>query len=250
MKMTAGKIGETLENPLLSQASRLRFTRKFSIGNFRWFFNGVMIKNIEIPPPITLDIIITVQSKCSRPKYWRPLMPDQQIAELATLVSTIESSGVAPNSDSLSKLAAILAKLFGVQADEVAVLKFVPKFNSLKFVIPEKFTPVGTIPLTSTTALASRTARERKPELVNNFSSARHANFFEAVPLGRDPSELIQKIMSAPILEGTEVHGVVQISRKAASPSQAGADFTQKDLRTLASLSSTLDRFLKLCHID
>jgi hypothetical protein len=177
-------------------------------------------------------------------------MPDQQIAELGALVTTIESSGVAPNSDSLSKVAAILAKLFGVQTDEVAVLKFVPKFNSLKFVIPEKFTPVGTIPLTSTTALASRTARERKPELVNNFSSARHANFFEAVPLGRDPSELIHKIMSAPIQEGTEVHGVVQISRKAASLPQAGADFTQKDLRTLVSLSPTLGRFLKLCHVD
>jgi hypothetical protein len=245
MKMSAGKIGETLENPLLSQASRLRLTRKFSIGNFRWFFNGVMIKNTEIPPPITLDIIITVQSK-----YWRPLMPDQQIAELATLVSTIESSGVAPNSDSLTKVATILANLFGVQADEVAILKFVPKFNSLKFVIPEKFTPVGTIPLTSTTALASRTAREQKPELMNNFSSARHANVFEAVPLGRDPSELIQKIMSAPILDGTRVHGVVQISRKAASLSQAGTDFTQKDLRTLVSLSPTLDRFLKLCHVD
>jgi hypothetical protein len=85
---------------------------------------------------------------------------------------------------------------------------------------------------------------------VNNFSTARHANVFEAVPLGRDPSELIQKIMSAPILDGSRVHGVVQISRKAVSLAQAGADFTQKDLRTLVSLSPTLDRFLKLCQID
>ena len=176
-------------------------------------------------------------------------MSDQQIAELGTLVSTIESGGVAPDSDSLAKVATILAKLFGVDADEVAILKLVPKFNSLKFVIPEKFTPVGTIPLTSTTALASRTARDRKPELLNNFSSARHANVFEAVPLGRDPSELIQKIMSAPILDGTRVHGVVQISRKGVSLARAGADFTQKDLRTLASLSPTLDRFLKHCHL-
>jgi hypothetical protein len=41
--MSAGKIGEPLELPLLSQASRLRLTRKFSIGNFRWFFNGDMV---------------------------------------------------------------------------------------------------------------------------------------------------------------------------------------------------------------
>jgi hypothetical protein len=147
-------------------------------------------------------------------------------------------------------MARILAKQFGVDTDEVAILKVVPKFKALKFVIPEKLTPVGTIPLTSTTALAARTARERKPELMNNFSSARHANVFEAVPLGRDPGELIQKIMSAPILDGAKVHGVVQISRKARSLAQAGADFTQRDLLALVSLSPSLDRFLKLCQVE
>jgi hypothetical protein len=140
--------------------------------------------------------------------------------------------------------------LFGVDKDEVAILKLVSKYKSLRFVIPVQLSQVGTIPLTSATALAAKTARERKPDLLNNFSSARHANVFEAVPLGRDPGELIQKIMSAPILDGARVHGVVQISRKARSLAQAGADFTQKDLRTLVSLSPTLDRFLKLCKPD
>jgi len=177
-------------------------------------------------------------------------MPDQESADLGSIVNMLESRGVAPDSDTLDKVGRILAKLFGVDTDEVAILKFVTKYKSLKFVIPEKLSPVGSIPLTSTTALAARTAREGKPDLVNNFSSARHANVFEAVPLGRDPGELIQKIMSAPILDGTRVHGVVQISRKARSLSQAGADFTQRDLRTLVSLSPALDRFLKLCKID
>ena len=177
-------------------------------------------------------------------------MLDQQISDLGSIVDAMESGGGLPDSDSLDNVARTLAKLFGVDKDEVAVLKVVPKYKSLKFVIPEKLTPVGTIPLTSTTALAARTARERKPELVNNFSSSRHANVFEAVPLGRDPNELIQKIMSAPILDGTRVHGVVQISRKARTMALAGADFTQKDLRSLVSLSSVLDRFLKLCSLD
>jgi hypothetical protein len=177
-------------------------------------------------------------------------MPELQTTELGSLVTALERSGLSPDSDSLTTMSRILGKLFGVEMDEVAILKVVPKYKSLKFVVPEKFTPVGTIPLTSTTALAARTARERKPEVVNNFSTARHANVFEAVPLGRDPSELIQKIMSAPILDGTRVHGVVQISRKARSLSEAGADFTQRELRTLVSLSPVLDRFLKLCQID
>ena len=89
-------------------------------------------------------------------------MPDQQTADLGELVNTMESSGAAPDSDALENVAKTLAKLFGVDTDEVAILKLVPKYKSLKFVIPEKLSLVGTIPLTSTTALAARTARERK----------------------------------------------------------------------------------------
>jgi hypothetical protein len=177
-------------------------------------------------------------------------MSEQQVAILESLVNAMESSGAAPDSDAFDKVAITLAKLFSVDSDEVAILKFLPKHKSLRFVIPEKLSPVGTIPLTSTTALAAKTARDRKPDLLNNFSTARHANVFEAVPLGRDPCELIQKIMSAPILDGPRIHGVVQVSRKARSLERAGADFTPKDLRTLVSLSPTLDRFLKLCKAE
>ena len=152
------------------------------------------------------------------------------------------------DSEALAKVAKTIAHLLGVDPDEVAILKIEPKFKALK--LPEKLSLAGTIPLTSATALAARTARERKPELVNNFSTARHANVFEAVPLGRDPNELIQKIMSAPIMDGPRVHGVVQVCRKSASLSDAGADFTQKDLRSLAALSPVLDRFLKLCKFE
>jgi hypothetical protein len=177
-------------------------------------------------------------------------MPELLVADLGSIVTGLEAAGAAPNSEALLKVAKTIAQLFDVDADEVAILKVIPKHKSLKFVLPEKLALVGTIPLTSATALAARTARERKPELMNNFSTARHANVFEGVPLGRDSSELIQKIMSAPILDGPRVHGVVQISRKATSLTMAGPDFTQKDLRTLASISAALDRFLKLCKTE
>jgi hypothetical protein len=177
-------------------------------------------------------------------------MPEQQIADVESLVANLEGRGGAPDDTALTEIADALAKQFDVAADEVAILKFVPKFKSLKFVIPVKLSPVGTIPVTSTSALAAKTARERKPEAVNNFSSARHANVFEAVPLGRDPSELIQKIVSAPILDGTRVIGVVQICRKATSLNAAGPDFTQKDLKALAALSGALHRLLNLCKVE
>jgi hypothetical protein len=183
---------------------------------------------------------------------WGVGMIEQQTADIGALVTSLESAGTQPNSEALAKMAKLLAGLFAVDLDEVAILKMVPKYKSLKFVIPEKFSPVGTIPLTSTSALAARTARERRPELVNNFHSSRHASVFEAVPLGRHPSETIHKIMSAPILDGNgkQVEGVVQISRKGRSSTDAGADFTPKDLRALAALSPILERFLKLCSVD
>jgi hypothetical protein len=174
-------------------------------------------------------------------------MVEQQTADLGSLIDGLASKGQPPDTDGLFKVAKAVAKLFAVDADEVAVLSLNAKSKTLKFVLPEKLAAVGTIPLSSATALAARTARERRPELVNNFSTSRHATVFEGVPLGRDPAELIQKIMSAPILEGIQVRGVVQISRKGRSSSDAGLDFTQKDLQVLTSISPALERFLKLC---
>ncbi len=177
-------------------------------------------------------------------------MLDQQTSDLESLIESLESAGGVLDPSAMAKVAETLSILFAVKQDEVAVLKVVPKYKSLMFVLPEKLSHIGTIPLSSATALASRTARERRPDLINNFSTARHANVFEAVPLGRDPSELIQKIMSAPILDGKQIRGVVQISRKAASLAETGPDFTQDDLRALVSLSPTLQRMLKLCKAD
>jgi hypothetical protein len=174
-------------------------------------------------------------------------MIEQRTADFGTLVDDLTGAGLALDEEALTKVAQTLAKLFGVDPDEVAILRIDPKSKNLKFVIPEKLAAVGSIPLSSATSLAARTARERRPELVNNFSAARHASVFEGVPLGRNPGELIQKIMSAPILEGTEICGVAQISRKGHSSSDAGADFTQKDLRALTALAPALGRFLKLC---
>jgi hypothetical protein len=139
-----------------------------------------------------------------------------------------------------------MAKRFGVKEDEVAIMEIAPSGRFLRFVIPEKLREVGTIPLSSNTALAARTARERRSDVLNNFPIARHATVFEGVPLGRRPGESIQKIMSAVILRGNVVVGVVQICRKGASLSDAGPDFTSRDLSELQSLNPALSRLLAL----
>src|ERR1700730_4217971 len=177
-------------------------------------------------------------------------MSEKQTVDLGSLLAAMVRSGKIPSTEELARVAETLGKMFDVDPDEVAILAVSPKGKNLKFVIPEKLAVVGSIPLTSTNALAARTARERKAELANNFNTSRHASVFEGVPLGRRQGETIHKIMSAPIVDGAKVLGVVQMSRKGHSASHAGPDFTQKDLRALTMLSVTLESFLKLCQIE
>ncbi len=144
-------------------------------------------------------------------------MTEKQVVDLGALLDAMARGGQPPSTEELAQLAEAVGKMFHADPDEVAILAISPKNKSLKFVIPEKLSVVGSIPLTSTSALAARTVRERKTEMANNFNTSRHASVFEGVPLGRRES---------------------------------GPDFTSKDLQTLTSLSSTLEKFLKLCPVE
>jgi hypothetical protein len=178
------------------------------------------------------------------------MVEKKKIADLASVLDSLVQSGHTPDAEECAKVAEAIAHRFSVDADEVAILALSTRKKTLQFIVPEKLAPVGTIPLTSTSALAARTARERKPEIVNNFSSSRHASVFEGVPLGRRHGETIQKIVSAPIMDGNDVLGVIQVSRKGHSTSDSGPDFSQKDINELASMSHALELFLKLCQIE
>jgi hypothetical protein len=171
-------------------------------------------------------------------------------SELNRLISrwTEQSAGI--DSASLAAFSEKLAAIFGVKPDEVAILAVTGKGKHLSFLVPEKLKAVGSIPLNSTTALVARTARERRPDVLNQFAGSRHASVFEGVPLGRGEGELIQKIMSVPIISGKEVVGVVQISRKGRTQQEAGADFGSGDLRTLQELIPTLAQFIKISKKD
>jgi hypothetical protein len=168
--------------------------------------------------------------------------------ELEYLLDRLEKDPAQLPPEWVEQVAMEIGKVFHVQADEVAVLEFLPAGKSLKFLLPEKLRAVGTIPLSSTTALAARTARERRADVVNNFASARHASVFEGVPLGRGEGSSIQKIMSVPILRGDKVIGVVQISRKGNSPGDSGPDFTSRELSELQGLNYLMGRILGLGH--
>jgi hypothetical protein len=166
-------------------------------------------------------------------------------AELEEILDRIEKESL-PLDSLLSQVCQQMANRFGVEEDEVAIMEIAPSGRFLRFVIPQKLREVGTIPLSSTTALAARTVRERRADVLNNFPIAKHVTVFEGVPLGRGSGESIQKIMSAVIVSGNVVVGVVQICRKGASLTDSGPDFTSRDLSELQSLNQALSRLLAM----
>jgi hypothetical protein len=142
------------------------------------------------------------------------------------------------------EICAGIAKLFDVKKTEVALLQAAGSL--LKFLHPAGLKAAGAIPLSSS-AVAARTARSKRAELFNSFTRVKHSSVFEVVPLGQGgaDTEVIQKLMSAPILnDDKDVVGVIQICRKSHSPAKAGADFTSEDLNRLKSVAHAMSKLL------
>jgi GAF domain-containing protein len=178
-------------------------------------------------------------------------MPSEHIGELKKWVSELARQGDEGTSVRLNRAVELIGKNFGVQTHEVAILGLTSDERALRFLAPESLRTVGQIPLTSTKALAARTVREKRPELINHFVVVPHASVFEAVPVNEtERTDPIQKIMSAPIALANRVIGVLQVSRKGKAASDAGADFTYPQLRELKTIADALAPCIMLCSKD
>lgn len=176
------------------------------------------------------------------------MSPGPLSLEIGRIVDEQSKSGKEPDSAFLTRLTEHLSKGFGVKADEVGVLLLSGDGKQLTFLIPEKLQKVGSIPMTSSASLAVRTARDRRPEVINNFTAAKHPTVFEAIPMSQERGTPIQKIMSAPLMTEGKAVGVIQISRKGKTPGAAGADFTGKDLQELVAVGAVLAKCFKKAH--
>jgi hypothetical protein len=169
-------------------------------------------------------------------------------SRLTQLTSECERDGLTVGNS--ERIAAELARMFGVKQEEVGILKL--EKDSLVFAHPAKLHNVGRIPLNSP-AIAAHTAHSKRPETINNFTHTRHATFFEMVDVNARPGErkssknelTIQKLMSAPVIQEARVVGVIQVCRKGATPQDAGADFTSADLQNLMTASAALAKCFK-----
>ena len=167
------------------------------------------------------------------------------VKELERLAEALEVEGAAPVEIPLGAVAEKIAKNLGVQTDEVAILGVSTRWKHLHFLMPQALKNVGFIPMSSTSALAARTARESRTEINNNFPAVRHATVFEGVKAATSTGESIQKIISAPILCEGKVVGVMQISRKGATQAEARGDFTAEDLGKVLALCRPLGKLVR-----
>ena len=149
--------------------------------------------------------------------------------------------------EKLDAIVSALRQALRLQADEVALLMVDAEAEVLRFLLPTKLGKSGFIPLTSRDALAARTLRENKVFVNNRFPASSHASVFEQVKLdpGAEGRPLpIQKIVSVPIPGEVNPKGVLQLSRKAAEPGQAGDDFSKEDMAALAEIAQVIAKHI------
>lgn len=143
-------------------------------------------------------------------------------------------------------LVATLSRIFNLNLNEVAIYRLDEERGVLRFLWPEKLKHIGSIPLSSFDSLAARTARERVVLLENSFAAQRHANAYEKIRLepgvAASPKP-IQKIISAPIIHGAAVRGVIQLSRKGDANCPQIKNFTDEDGTALLALASVFGQY-------
>jgi len=174
-------------------------------------------------------------------------MADADITlSVAKLAEEMPDAGGQLGEEALGRLAGQIASGFKVRKHEVAFLLVSPNGQTLGFLFPTKLAKLGVIALSTTESLATRTVRERRAELVNNFPAYKHPSVFEAVDLSEDAKAApIQKIISAPMIVEDKVVGVIQVSRKGKPGDPIGPDFTPHDAADLVSVATVLGKFLR-----
>ena len=142
--------------------------------------------------------------------------------------------------DTLEVAAKTLCQGFNVNTDEVAIFLFDEKLETLNFAWPKQLRTAGFVPLSAHNSLVARTAREKKPLQDNSFACTPHTAIFEQFRLETTGKVPIQKIMSATMLSGNELKGVIQISRKGENRDAVGEDFSPGNLAALARLAAII----------
>jgi hypothetical protein len=148
--------------------------------------------------------------------------------------------------DGLDTAIKAICQGLAISTGEIAILLMDKEDDVLHFLWPRGLQKSGTIPASSKESLAARTFREGAGTINNRFSTIRHSSIFEAFPLKEFGGRAlpIQKIISVPLGRKKSCLGVLQICRKASDPTEAGPDFTPRELLGAGLIARILARHL------
>lgn len=145
----------------------------------------------------------------------------------------------------LEVMAKAISQAFKVKPAEVAIFSFDNDREMITFLWPLPLRKAGMLPLSAHNSLVTKTIREMRATLDNSFSTTPHASIFEQFKLGPETPPLpIQKIMSVPFARQGEIKGVIQVSRKGLTGSEAGDDFTANQLAALTKVAEFAARYI------
>ena len=139
-----------------------------------------------------------------------------------------------------------IAKMLNVKPDEVAIIGILDALEAPALPGARIAEECRLYSLSSTSALAARTARESRPEINNNFAAVRHASVFEGVKVGGEAdgsdSKNYQRADFVGRPGGRDHSNQPQGScaRRAAGP-----DFTAGDLGQVLALCKPLGKLLR-----
>ena len=136
------------------------------------------------------------------------------VSELERVTRELDSATAGAAQPSLPAITEKLAKIIGVRNEEVAHPGGVHEMETLALSCSPSAQKCRLHPAIEHFRLAATTVRASRPQIDNNFGAARHAIVFENIKLCGERQELIQKIISAPILHDGKVIGVIQVSRE------------------------------------
>jgi GAF domain-containing protein len=173
---------------------------------------------------------------------------------LKQLAEELQSKGL--SSAVVTRFAAEIAAIFKVKENDVGILRL--DKQTLHFIHPAKLAQVGAIPMNTPAAVAARVVTSKRAELINNLAQLKHASIFESVELHKklkivgqqvNPddrlSQVVQKMLSVPVICEGAVVGVIEVCRKGKSAPDAGPDFTAADLQMLVTIAASLAKCFK-----
>ncbi len=130
--------------------------------------------------------------------------------------------------------------------EEVAILLTNDEKSILSFAYPKYLVDAGMIPVGSTEATAASIFRRGIGVIENNFQQQKHLSIFEIIRTPDDKLKPLWKMMGILVAAEGEKIGVIELSRRAESPGEAGDDFTESDLQFLMNSITKIAPYIKI----